>query len=222
VPPPTPPTLPLAESTVTRAREAAPAPATETAPGVELGVRGIFHRGTVPAVLAGRATERARIASFIRDRVAAGTAGALYVSGSPGTGKTALIDDVLRHLCAEGLVRRPSSATGRTTSVLTDATWGPQRTRAAVVQVNCMRLANARGVLPLLAEELAVADAADAKAALQARLTDPAQPMAYACAAAAAANARTDAVNAVDGQGGGPRRDRPLVGARPGRAVPSL
>ncbi|WFD27080.1 AAA ATPase [Malassezia nana] len=48
--------------------------------------------------LVGRATERARIHTFMDESLAAdgNTSGCLYVSGMPGTGKTALVRDVLR------------------------------------------------------------------------------------------------------------------------------
>jgi len=48
--------------------------------------------------LVGRAAERQRIEAFLHESLAPspGTSGCLYVSGMPGTGKTALVRDVLR------------------------------------------------------------------------------------------------------------------------------
>jgi len=71
-------------------------------------IRTVFHRATLPETLLGRQEERARIVQFIRGHLEANTAGGLYISGSPGTGKTVLVDDILRQLHLEGLVRHPT------------------------------------------------------------------------------------------------------------------
>ncbi|KAI8929591.1 P-loop containing nucleoside triphosphate hydrolase protein [Entophlyctis helioformis] len=62
-----------------------------------------FLRSAAPGRLVGRTSERSVIHSFIQDHVLdnGGKPGALYVSGCPGTGKTALVDEVCRDLAGE-------------------------------------------------------------------------------------------------------------------------
>ena len=106
--PPLGPVAPIAVLTCAAATEAAKA---TTAPSL-LTLRGIFHRATVPEVLVGRAEERAKIVRFIDEHLRAEKPGGLYISGSPGTGKTVLVDDILKQLSSEGLVRKPCARGG--------------------------------------------------------------------------------------------------------------
>lgn len=50
----------------------------------------------VPSVAVCRERERAQVFSFVKERVAAGTGGAMYLSGAPSSGKFATF---LRHPC---------------------------------------------------------------------------------------------------------------------------
>lgn len=57
--------------------------------------RDLFTQSTSPKRLVGRDTERAQLRSFISDAIASKRGGCTYVSGPPGTGKSALVDEVL-------------------------------------------------------------------------------------------------------------------------------
>lgn len=56
--------------------------------------RDLFSQSTSPKKLVGRDTERAQLRSFISDAIASKRGGCTYVSGPPGTGKSALVDEV--------------------------------------------------------------------------------------------------------------------------------
>ncbi|KAJ3183554.1 AAA ATPase [Irineochytrium annulatum] len=57
-----------------------------------------FRPASTPSRLVGREKERHKLTSFLRGSALEGRPGALYVSGCPGTGKTALVDEVLNDL----------------------------------------------------------------------------------------------------------------------------
>ncbi|KAJ3182876.1 AAA ATPase [Gaertneriomyces sp. JEL0708] len=57
--------------------------------------KALFRRCTTPSKLVGRAEERAAISAFWRAHVLTGKGGSLYISGVPGTGKTALLDEMI-------------------------------------------------------------------------------------------------------------------------------
>ncbi|KAJ3183069.1 AAA ATPase [Geranomyces variabilis] len=61
----------------------------------------LFRRSTIPDRLVGRDTERAAVLDFWRGHVLARRPGSIYLSGIPGTGKTALVDEAARALQAE-------------------------------------------------------------------------------------------------------------------------
>ena len=84
--------------------------------------------------IAGREQEREQITSFFRSFLQDGPSAddgqkILYISGSPGTGKTALVDSVLRGLTLES-------------------------TSARIISINCMALQNIDALWDRLAEEL--------------------------------------------------------------------
>uniref|UniRef100_A0A8P4GGY3 Cdc6 C-terminal domain-containing protein n=1 Tax=Dicentrarchus labrax TaxID=13489 RepID=A0A8P4GGY3_DICLA len=83
----------------------------------------------VPERLLSRETERASIRSFLEDKVLQRLPGSLYISGAPGTGKTACFNCVLQEMKAE------------LSSVQT-------------VVVNCMSLRSSHAIFPLLADKL--------------------------------------------------------------------
>jgi cell division control protein 6 len=56
--------------------------------------RDLFTQSTSPRKLIGRDTERVQLRSFISDAITSKKGGCIYISGPPGTGKSALIDEV--------------------------------------------------------------------------------------------------------------------------------
>ncbi|KAJ1344863.1 hypothetical protein BSLG_000378 [Batrachochytrium salamandrivorans] len=61
-------------------------------------VKAAFRRCTTPSRLVGRELERKTISLFLRDHPLSGMPGSLYISGLPGTGKTALLDECCRNI----------------------------------------------------------------------------------------------------------------------------
>ncbi|KAI4699813.1 hypothetical protein J4E81_004841 [Alternaria sp. BMP 2799] len=76
-----------------------------TAPTIYHEARQVFARGSAPTALFGRDTERRELAAFITSRTKAKTSGCIYVSGPPGTGKSAFVNDVCRTVSADESVR---------------------------------------------------------------------------------------------------------------------
>ncbi|XP_068451706.1 cell division control protein 6 homolog [Clinocottus analis] len=93
-----------------------------------LGVKRALHTA-VPERLLSRDAERAAIRSFLEDKALRRRPGSLYISGAPGTGKTACLTRVLQDMKAE---------------------LAPVRT----VLVNCMSLRSSHSVFRLLADQL--------------------------------------------------------------------
>lgn len=65
-------------------------------PTVYNDARQLFVRGSAPAVLFGREEERKELDTFISTRVESKKSGCIYVSGPPGTGKSAFVSQVCR------------------------------------------------------------------------------------------------------------------------------
>uniref|UniRef100_A0A3B5M4W6 Cell division cycle 6 homolog (S. cerevisiae) n=1 Tax=Xiphophorus couchianus TaxID=32473 RepID=A0A3B5M4W6_9TELE len=99
----------------------------------------------IPECLLSRDAERASIRSFLEDKVLQRVPSSLYVSGAPGTGKTACLNCILQEMKSE------------LTSVKT-------------VVVNCMSLRSSHAIFPLLAYKL---KAAGGQSGLQRFLTAP-------------------------------------------------
>ncbi|KAM4595807.1 cell division control protein 6 homolog isoform 2-T2 [Fundulus diaphanus] len=99
----------------------------------------------IPERLLSREAEQASIRSFLQDKVLQRVPSSLYISGAPGTGKTACLNCVLQDMKAE---------------------------LAAVktVLVNCMSLRSSHAIFPLLAHRL---KAAGGQGGLQKFLTAP-------------------------------------------------
>uniref|UniRef100_A0A8C1JU09 Cell division control protein n=1 Tax=Cyprinus carpio TaxID=7962 RepID=A0A8C1JU09_CYPCA len=85
----------------------------------------------VPERLLSREAERAAIVSFLENHVVAGKPSSLYISGAPGTGKTACLNCVLQE--QKALLK------------------GVQ-----TVLINCMNLRSSHAIFPLLGERLGV------------------------------------------------------------------
>ena len=71
---------------------------TRTPSSVFQAAKSAFRRCSTPAKLIGRDDERKAIQAFIEHHVLDGNPGALYISGCPGTGKTALLNEVCSNL----------------------------------------------------------------------------------------------------------------------------
>ncbi|KAF2474862.1 cell division control protein Cdc6 [Lindgomyces ingoldianus] len=76
-----------------------------TAPTVYNEARQVFARGSAPAILFGRNEERKELEAFISTRTKAKKSGCLYVSGPPGTGKSALVNEVCGTIKSAGSVK---------------------------------------------------------------------------------------------------------------------
>ncbi|USP79712.1 uncharacterized protein yc1106_06986 [Curvularia clavata] len=98
-----------------------------SAPTVYNDARQVFARGSAPPVLFGRDNERKELESFITSRTKGHKSGCIYVSGPPGTGKSAFVNDVCRTVSSDDSVQ-----TG---------------------YINCMSVKNARDLYRTLLEE---------------------------------------------------------------------
>ena len=98
-----------------------------TAPTIYNEARQVFARGSAPTVLFGRENEKKELQTFITTRTKGRKSGCIYVSGPPGTGKSAFVNDVCRSVASEESVE-----TG---------------------YVNCMSVKNARDLYRTLLEE---------------------------------------------------------------------
>ncbi|KAF8422870.1 putative cell division control protein Cdc6 [Tirmania nivea] len=96
--------------------------------------RAMFARGSAPGKLVGREEEREKLASYLGERIEGGKGGCLYISGPPGTGKSALLNETLK---------------------------GVERNGTAGVKkayVNCMVVKDPKGIYTRLLEEFWDAD----------------------------------------------------------------
>ncbi|KAF1920091.1 P-loop containing nucleoside triphosphate hydrolase protein [Ampelomyces quisqualis] len=98
-----------------------------TAPTIYNEGRQVFARGSAPTALYGREEERKELESFISTRSQSKTSGCIYVSGPPGTGKSAFVNQVCRSASSDD-----SAKTG---------------------YINCMSVKNATDLYRTLLEE---------------------------------------------------------------------
>ncbi|KAI9808241.1 MAG: hypothetical protein M1825_004698 [Sarcosagium campestre] len=70
--------------------------------------RQLFVRSATPARLIGRDTEREELLGFMQSRIESKSGGCLYVSGPPGTGKSALVNEVSEQFADTKLVKKTS------------------------------------------------------------------------------------------------------------------
>ncbi|RUP50716.1 P-loop containing nucleoside triphosphate hydrolase protein, partial [Jimgerdemannia flammicorona] len=98
--------------------------------------KSVFRRTATPARLVGRTLERAAINSFWEKHVLGNKPGSLYISGSPGTGKTAMLMDIMRSVAPErvGKPRRKHSV--------------------KVMMINCMSLTDPKAIYTKMLAEL--------------------------------------------------------------------
>lgn len=97
------------------------------APTVLSSAKALFTRSAAPGELVGRDEERAEIDSFIEQRLSNRTGGCLYVSGPPGTGKSAMLSDRLNKITEQNV---------------------------RVANINCVSIRNERDLYDTLAGEL--------------------------------------------------------------------
>jgi cell division control protein 6 len=76
-----------------------------TGPTIYNEARQVFARGSAPTALFGRENERRELETFITTRTKTKRSGCIYVSGPPGTGKSAFVDDVCRTVSSNESVR---------------------------------------------------------------------------------------------------------------------
>ena len=74
-----------------------------SAPTVYNDARQAFARGSAPTVLFGRETERTELQDFVSTRIENNKSGCIYVSGPPGTGKSAFVNDVCRTVVTDDI-----------------------------------------------------------------------------------------------------------------------
>lgn len=75
------------------------------APTVYNDARQLFARGSAPAALFGREEERKELQDFISTRSKTKKSGCIYVSGPPGTGKSAFVNDVCRGITSDAPIK---------------------------------------------------------------------------------------------------------------------
>ncbi len=67
--------------------------------------RQVFAKGSAPTVLFGRENERTELKDFVSTRVQSKKSGCIYVSGPPGTGKSAFVNKICSEVCSETSVK---------------------------------------------------------------------------------------------------------------------
>jgi cell division control protein 6 len=73
-----------------------------TAPTIYNEARQVFARGSAPTALYGREAERKELDTFISTRTKSKKSGCIYVSGPPGTGKSAFVNEVCQSASSGG------------------------------------------------------------------------------------------------------------------------
>ncbi|KAF2832191.1 cell division control protein Cdc6 [Ophiobolus disseminans] len=76
-----------------------------TAPTIYNEARQVFARGSAPLALYGRDTERKELENFISTRMKGKKSGCIYVSGPPGTGKSAFVNEVCQSVSSDGSIK---------------------------------------------------------------------------------------------------------------------
>ncbi|KAK3718909.1 AAA ATPase [Vermiconidia calcicola] len=122
----------LAGNTLTPRTPKTPITPSTSANSVYHHARQLFSRCSNPGKLVGREVERNELSTFVDKCLQSKSTGCIYVSGPPGTGKSALVEEVLQQFKDSPMV---------TQSV-----------------VNCMSVRSAKDLSTKLAEDLALGD----------------------------------------------------------------
>lgn len=97
--------------------------------------KAVFRRTALPSRLVGRGDERQTLLDFWRNHVIANKPGCLYISGMPGTGKTAMLNETMRRTEDETIALRSH--------------------QVKTVVINCMSVREPKQIYQKLIEELA-------------------------------------------------------------------
>ncbi|OAX80001.1 hypothetical protein ACJ72_05672 [Emergomyces africanus] len=93
--------------------------------------RQLFARSASPGRLVGRESERQELAEFIQNAVQLRQGDCMYVSGPPGTGKSAVVDEVFQSLCMN-----------------------MENESVKVARINCASMTSSKDIYAKLADEL--------------------------------------------------------------------
>lgn len=96
--------------------------------------KAVFRRTAIPSRLIGRGDERKQMMDFWKNHVLENQPGCLYISGMPGTGKTAMLTEVMRLVEDDVLALRSH--------------------KVKTVVVNCMSVREPKQIYTKLVEEL--------------------------------------------------------------------
>ncbi|KAK6334083.1 AAA ATPase [Orbilia brochopaga] len=88
--------------------------------------KNLFVRSAAPGKLVGREKERTQLSEFLTEKLEKRVGGCMYVSGPPGTGKSALLAEVIADIATDGV---------------------------KMVYVNCMTTKDPKGIYSKLAED---------------------------------------------------------------------
>ncbi|PGH35065.1 cell division control protein 6 [[Emmonsia] crescens] len=95
--------------------------------------RQLFARSATPGRLVGRDSERQELAEFVHNAVQSRQGGCMYVSGPPGTGKSATVDEVCHDLSMDIDIEKES---------------------VKVAHINCASMTSSKDIYAKLADEL--------------------------------------------------------------------
>lgn len=96
--------------------------------------KAVFRRTAIPSRLIGRGDERKQMMDFWKNHVLENQPGCLYISGMPGTGKTAMLTEVMR--------------------LIEDDVMALRTHKVNTVVVNCMSVREPKQIYTKLVEEL--------------------------------------------------------------------
>ncbi|KAL2372699.1 cell division control protein Cdc6 [Blastomyces gilchristii SLH14081] len=95
--------------------------------------RQLFARSATPGRLVGRDSERQELSSFIQNAVQSRQGGCMYVSGPPGTGKSAMVDELCQDLSVDVDLKKET---------------------IKIARINCASMTNSKDIYAKLADEL--------------------------------------------------------------------